>query len=48
MPGLCVIACVTCVMQCDVDQWVLLATLAKLTNAELYAVYQWVNVSTGW
>ena len=20
MPGLCVIACVTCVMQCDVDQ----------------------------
>ena len=32
-PGLCVIACVTCVMQCDVDQWVLLATLAKLTNA---------------
>ena len=33
MPGLCVIACVTCVMLCDVDQWVLLATLAKLTNA---------------
>ena len=33
MPGLCVIACVTCVMQCDVDQWILLATLAKLTNA---------------
>ena len=24
---------VTCVMLCDVDQWVLLATLAKLTNA---------------
>ena len=33
MPRLCVIACVTCVMLCDVDQWVLLATLAKLTNA---------------
>ena len=50
MPGLCVIACVTCVMLCDVDQWqwVLLATLAKLTNAYLYVVYQWVNVSTGW
>ena len=33
MPGLCVIACVTCVMLCNVDHWVLLATLAKLTNA---------------
>ena len=32
-PGLCVIACVTCVMPCDVVQWVILAKLAKLTNA---------------